>query len=159
MFFNTAKYWNYKNGWQNIVDWLNLQGYKVMVISEPKTNLKNIVDHTGSHPLEQRINEIQHCEFMVTISTGLAWIAWSLNKKVVMISGFTKPYCEFVEDNFRVINEKVCNGCFNRVDIDWKQKDWCPEHKGTERQFECTKKITPKMVKENIEKLIYKNKN
>ena len=125
-----------------------------MIISEQKTNLKNVIDHTGSYPLEQRINEINHCEFIITISTGLAWISWSLNKKVVMISGFTKPYCEFKEDNIRIINENVCNGCFNRVDIDWKEKDWCPDHKGTERQFECTKKITPKMVKDEIKKLI-----
>lgn len=149
-----SKYWNYPNGWQIIVDWLNDQGYKVMVISKEKTKLKNIIDHSGNFSLKQRINEINHCEFMITIATGLAWIAWSLNKKVVMISGFSYPYTEFQQNNIRVINENVCHGCYNRLDIDWIEKNKCPEHHGTKRSFECTKNITPKMVKDKISTII-----
>jgi hypothetical protein len=37
--------------------------------------------------------------------------------------------------------------CLNLIKDDWY---WCPEHKGTERQFECHKSITPEMVLENI---------
>lgn len=31
---------------------------------------------------------------------------------------------------------------------------WCPRHKGTDRQFECTRTITAKMVIEQMEKII-----
>jgi hypothetical protein len=31
---------------------------------------------------------------------------------------------------------------------------WCPEHKGTERQFECHKSITPEMVIDKIKHLL-----
>lgn len=34
---------------------------------------------------------------------------------------------------------------------DW---DWCPIHKGTDRQFECSKEITGKFVVDKIKKII-----
>jgi len=34
---------------------------------------------------------------------------------------------------------------------DW---DWCPEYKGTERQFECHKSITSEMVIKQIQHLM-----
>ena len=56
--FSTAnsKHWHYpckdsNKGWQIIVDWLNYQGYKVMVISKQPTNLKNIINRTGDFPI------------------------------------------------------------------------------------------------------------
>ena len=141
-----AKYWNNPLGWQELVDWLNLQGYKVMVISEEKTKLNHIVNRTGLFPLSDRINQIQHAEFFISISTGLSWIAWALNKKVVMISGFTDEYCEFQDDNIRIINKEVCHGCWHKHNIDLTQKNWCPEHFETSRHFECTKMISSEMV-------------
>lgn len=148
-----AKHWHYKNGWQIIVDWLNSKGYKVMVISKQATSLKNVLNETGDRSIEIRINQIKHSEFMITIGSGLAWVAWAAKKKVVMISGFSKPICEFNENCIRVINEKVCHGCFNdtRYEFDRGDWDWCPAHKGTDRQFECTKTITPEMVIQQIE--------
>lgn len=149
-----AKHWHYKNGWQTIVDWLNSKGYKVMVISKQGTTLKNVINETGDRSIEFRINQIKHSEFMITIGSGLAWVAWAIGKKVVMISGFSKPFCEFKSNCIRVINDNVCNGCFNdiRYTFDRGDWDWCPAHKGTDRQFECSKTITPEMVIRSIEK-------
>ena len=149
-----AKHWHYKNGWQTVVDYLNKQGLKVVVISKQGTALKRITNETGDQSIERRINQIRHSEFMITIGSGLAWVAWAIGKKVVMISGFSKPFCEFQENCVRVINDKVCNGCFNdkRYEFDRGDWDWCPAHKGTDRQFECSKTITPEMVIEAIEK-------
>lgn len=149
-----AKYWQYKNGWQTLVDWLNRQGLKVMVISKQGTILKNVLNETGDRPIEARINQINHSEFMITIGSGLAWVAWAVGKKVVMISGFSKPFCEFKTNCIRIHNNDVCNGCFNdlRYEFDRGDWNWCPVHKGTDRQFECTKNITPEMVIESIEK-------
>jgi autotransporter strand-loop-strand O-heptosyltransferase len=91
---------------------------------------------------------------MITIGSGLSWIAWALNKKVVMISGFSKPFCEFQSNCIRIINENVCNGCFNDTRYDFNRGDWnwCPVNKGTDKQFECTKNITPDDVINNIKK-------
>lgn len=150
-----AKHWHYpvidsQKGWQIIVDWLNHLGYKVLVISKQETNLKNIVDRTGDYPLEWRISELMNCEFFIGVGSGLSWLAWSLNKKVVMISGFSDPICEFKSNNIRIINENVCNSCFNKFEFDKGDWDWCPIHKNTLRHFECTRKITPKMIANKI---------
>ena len=140
-----AKHWHYKNGWQTVVDFLNKQGYKVMVISKQPTILRNIINETGDQSIERRITQIHHSEFMITIGSGLAWVAWAVGKKVVMISGFSKPFCEFQTNCIRVINENVCNGCFNdsRYAFNRGDWDWCPAHKDTDRMFECSKTITP----------------
>lgn len=149
-----AKHWQYKNGWQTIVDHLNNKGYKVMVISKQGTTLKRVINETGEQSLERRINQINHSEFMISIGSGLSWLAWAAGKKVVMISGFSKPFCEFQEDCIRVHNSDVCNGCFNDVRYVFDRGDWnwCPAHKNTNRQFECSKTIVPQMVIDAMEK-------
>lgn len=155
--YSTAntKHWHYpcKNsnkGWQIIVDWLNAQGYKVMVISKQETKLKNVIDRTGNFPIEHRINELKHCEFFIGIGSGLSWLAWAIGKKVVMMSGFSNPICEFKTNIINVHNFNVCNGCFNRYMFDRGDWNWCPDHKDTDRQFECSINITPQMVIDRI---------
>ena len=149
-----AKHWHYKNGWQTIVNYLNSKGLKVMVISKQGTTLQKIINETGEQSLTKRINQINHSEFMISIGSGLSWIAWATGKKVVMISGFSKPFCEFQENCIRVHNYNVCNGCFNdsRYTFDRGDWNWCPAYKDTPRMFECTKNITPQMVIDGIEK-------
>jgi len=39
------------------------------------------------------------------------------------------------------------------VNFDHKDYFWCPRHKGTDRQFECTRAITGKQVIGTIERL------
>jgi len=151
-----AKHWHYpyKNshlGWQMLVDWLNAQGYKVVVISKQPSTLENIINHTGIS-IEECINDINYCEFFIGVSSGLAWLSWVLGKKVVMISGFSDPICEFKSNNIRIQNKNVCNSCFNRHEFDKGTWNWCPDHKDTERQFECTLNITPEMVIDEMKK-------
>lgn len=145
-----AKHWHFDSGWQILVDWLNSKGYKVMVISKQKTTLNNIIDRTGDFPIEHRINELKYCEFFIGIGSGLSWLAWAVEKIVVMISGFSDPICEFKSNMINVHNFNVCNGCFNKHEFDRGDWNWCPEHKNTIRQFECSKYITPEMVIEHI---------
>jgi len=150
-----SKLWNYPGGWQEIVDYLNELGYKVVVISKEKTNLKNIINRTN-RPINETINTIRHCDFYLGVSAGPAWIAWSLDRPTVLISGFSAKWGEFQTKIKRVINEDVCHGCFNDPDEPFERGDWnwCPRHKGTSKQFECTKKITPDMVKKAIDEII-----
>ena len=44
----------------------------------------------------------------------------------------------------------VCKGCYNYQRLDAGDWEWCPEHKDTFRQFECTKSILPSTVINSI---------
>ena len=121
-----------------------------MVISKQKTNLKNVIDKTGDFPIEHRVNELKWCEFFIGVGSGLSWLAWAVGKKVVMMSGFSNPICEFQINNINVHNFNVCNGCFNVHYFDRGDWNWCPEHKDTDRQFECGINITPRMIADRI---------
>ena len=80
-------------------------------------------------------------------------MAWALEVPTILISGFSKPHQE-MQNVHRVINETVCNGCFGRHVFDRGDWNWCPDHKGTERQFECTKSIPFDMVRPKIDKIL-----
>ena len=53
------------------------------------------------------------------------------------------------------INYHTCNGCWNdpRHRFDHKDFLWCPRHKDTPRQFECTRLITVEQVKATIRRI------
>jgi len=152
-----AKYWNYPGGWQTVIDHLNNQGYKVvMITSEPLGDewhdsklggtLTGVIDKTGNHPLSERANDMMNAKAFIGIGSGLSWLAWALETPVVMISGFSEPYSEF-EDCERITAPKdKCSGCFNRIRLNAGDWEWCPDHKDTDRMFECTKSITPNIV-------------
>jgi len=89
-------------GWQKIVDYLNIKNYKVLVISKEKTNLTNVIDLSGDYNLIDRMIDLYHCEFFIGVSSGLSWLAWSLNKKVMMISDVTPINHEFTTNCIRV---------------------------------------------------------
>ena len=158
-----AKYWQHPTGWQDIINHLNSKGYKVVQISKEKHNdswenrklpqnksFENIIDATGDHPIEDIINIIHHSELYIGVSSGLAWLSWAIQKPVVMVSGFSSEWTEFSTKIQRIINKNVCNSCFNNFKLDAGDWDWCPIHKDTSRQFECTKKILPESVIEGI---------
>jgi autotransporter strand-loop-strand O-heptosyltransferase len=160
-----CKYWNYPNGWEELCRLIDRAGYRPVAVdlhevfgidghwnSLPKNALKKV-----GMSFDDVMRWIEHCEVFVGVSSGLAWLAYGLGKKVVMITGTTMEDNEFSTNNTVVANRSVCNGCFNRPHLntfnagDWL---WCPEHRGTQRHFECTKTITPGTVfdaiKENL---------
>lgn len=158
-----CKYWNNENGWEEIIKHLNDAGYDVWCIDRHATygSLKNkmnniprgAIDKTGDFPLELRMSQIHNAEFFIGLGSGLSWLAWALNKPVVLISGFSKPWAEF-ETPYRIFNESVCNGCWNDSDLKFDKADWmwCPRNKN----FECSRKISSKMVIDKINLLISK---
>ena len=113
---------------------------------------KNCVDRTGV-PLDEAIGYIEHCEFLIGLTTGLMWLAHSMGKHTVVISGSTHDWCESTIDTTRIINKEVCHGCFNEPEKtrfnpgDWA---WCPHKKGTTEEFICSKSISPNQVWESI---------
>ena len=157
-----AKYWNRENGWQEVVDYLKSNGYQVVLITkETGTYMGNtppsgIIDKTGSqYSLIDRINDLQHAEFYIGLGSGLSWLAWAVGTPTVLISGFSTPETEFHGDDVaRVFNGSACNGCFNRRRLDAGDWNWCPDHKGSSRQFECTRTITSQSVIESMKKFL-----
>lgn len=110
-------------------------------------------------PLEEVVNYIEHSEFYIGLSSGMAWVAHALGKPVAMIANFTEDWNEFdinCEDYKRITNKSVCNGCWNNSKYKFDPNDWywCPEHKDTDRQFECHTSITPEQVFNEIKEWI-----
>jgi autotransporter strand-loop-strand O-heptosyltransferase len=157
-----AKYWNRKGGWQHVIDHYVNKGYKVVNISkEPNAymgseDLHNVIDKSGDIDIYDRMIDIKYADLFIGVGSGLSWIAWALNTTVVMISGFSAPWCEFQEGNIRIYNDNVCSGCFNdmRYEFDKGDWNWCPKFK----KFECTRSITPQHVINRIETYKYNEK-
>ena len=161
-----AKYWMYPGGWQAVIDYLKDQGYKVVMITQERLGdnwhdsklggtLKGVINKTGDYPIEDRMVDIKHADAFIGLGSGLSWLSWATGTPTVLISGFSEPYSEFL-DCERVFNydENVCTGCFNREWLNPGDWEWCPDHKDTERQFECTKTITPERVIKSINKIL-----
>ena len=154
-----AKYWNNPDGWQEVVNFLTDLGYECVVYSKEEdgymgNNLPKGVSKFKGGSVQEVINNMVTCEFFIGIGSGLSWLAWSCNLPVVLISGFSKKYAEMSTGVYRVINENVCNGCFNLEKLDAGDWDWCPILKNTSRQFECTKEISSQQVIQEIKKII-----
>jgi len=158
-----AKYWNNPNGWREIVGFLREAGYRVICIDQKPVHGSGIVwnhiphgaeDETGERPLAERARWLRHAEFFIGLSSGLSWLAWAAGTPVVLISGFSHPSNEF-STPYRVINWHTCNSCWNDVRERFDHKDflWCPRHKDTPRQFECTRLITPDQVKHVLRRI------
>lgn len=151
-----AKYWNNPTGWHDVVRFLKDSGYRVLCMDRDRVHGQGIVynhiphgceDFTGNRPLQERIDIIKDADMFIGLSSGLSWLAWGCNVPVVMISGFTNPTNEFYTP-YRIINFHTCNSCWNDMRIDFDHYDylWCPRHKGTDRQFECSRLISSEQV-------------
>lgn len=152
-----CKYWNNPNGWQEVVDYLNGEGYKVALIHREEhgymgvNSPKHVIDKTGNAPIQDRIIDLKYADMFIGIGSGLSWLAWAVGTPVVMISGFSAPWCEFQSNVKRIHSYQVCNSCFNDPSIVFDRGDWrwCPRN----RDFECSKSITSAEVIKAIEQL------
>ena len=145
-----CKQWQFPGGWQAVVDHLTDQGYGVMVVSKEQTQLRNVINQTNQ-PIQTTMRNIAMSEFFIGVSSGASWLAWALEKPVVLISGCTKEWNEF-QDCIRVINKDVCHGCMNNAKYEFDKGDWwwCP----TGQDMICTKSITPDMVINSIKNMM-----
>lgn len=138
-----CKFWT-REGWQEVINYLWQKGYEVINVSKEDNPFENCTKITDTS-IGYTMQTIQNAELFIGLSSGLSWLAWALNKKVVMISNFTEKGHEF--DCYRVINTSVCNSCWNdpniKLDPFW---NWCPRNKN----FECQRKITANLVIDKI---------
>jgi len=147
-----CKFWT-REHWQEVINYLHDEGYKVFNTSledNPFDNCEPLSDKSMSNTM----SVIYNSRFFIGLSSGLSWLAWALDTPVIMISNFTDKHHEF--ECHRPVNTNVCHGCWNdpQYKFDKGDWDWCPVHKGTDRQFECQKSVTPDMVIEEIKKLL-----
>ena len=172
------KYWNSPLGikyqplspyWDELCGILRKHGITPVVVEKDemfgispfKNGLPKKSNKKFNLSMEETMNYIYHSEFFIGLSSGLSWLAHSMDKKVVMISNFTEDWHEFdlsCNNYKRITNKSVCHGCWNSVNkehlFDVSDWYWCPKHKDTERQFECHTSITPQMVFEEIKNWI-----
>jgi autotransporter strand-loop-strand O-heptosyltransferase len=153
-----CKYWNNPNGWQDVVNYLKGKGYEVRLLSREEDGYmgnKNPIGVIQQPPTDTKgiIKILQESEYFIGISSGLSWLAWASNIPVVLISGFTDIYLEPFDGIKRIINTNVCNSCWHDHEFDPGDWNWCPIHKGTEQQFECSKEITSENVISILEKM------
>ena len=155
-----AKYWNHAAGWMEVTDDLKGLGYRVLCVDRERVTMHGIhgnsipygaEDFTGDRPLQERVDLISGAEFFVGLASGLSWLAWGTGIPVVMIVGFTMPGTEF-STPYRVQQFHTCHSCANDQRNEHSYDDFgaCPRHRGTDREFECTRCISPDFVKDAI---------
>lgn len=147
-----CKFWT-KEGWQEVINYLTNLGIEVINVSKERNNFDNC-RQLEEGPIEDVIEVIAGSKFFIGLSSGLSWLAWALDKPVVMISNFTKAMHEF--SCIRITNTTECHGCWNSPDYRFDKGDWnwCPIYKGTEKQHICQKSILGKDVIEKIGQLL-----
>jgi cephalosporin hydroxylase len=153
-----TKYWNNPTGWQELADYFRSKGKKIVVVSKEGNGYMNnyyptdVLEVQGERTLENTMRYLQHSEMFIGVGSGLSWLSWGMDIPTVLISGFSWPSTEILDDNLiRVFKGGGCTGCFNRHRLDAGNWNWCPEHENTPRQFECSKKITANDVIQQIE--------
>lgn len=131
-----CKHWYY---WPELIEWLKKKKYRVVELSKEADDLG--AEKLEDTSLENVMNHLHHADYYIGLSSGISWLAWALDKHVVMIANFSKANHEFSCD--RITNESVCHGCWNNpaFKFDKGNWNWCPEHEDTPRQFECHKTI------------------
>jgi autotransporter strand-loop-strand O-heptosyltransferase len=148
-----CKEWPFEH-WVQLTKIFKEMGYAVVILSLKKYKIDGTINITSTN-WDEVFSCLYQSDLFIGLSSGLSWVNWALNKKTVMISGFSTDDHEFTSNVIRVSNN-VCIKCWNDpVHVfdagDW---DWCPVYKGTERQHICQKSITPEMVMNKIKNLI-----
>ena len=77
----------------------NIQPFQTLNnINDISYSIKFSKDYRDSHKSEKfqdRITDIFNCDFFIGLGSGLSWLAWALDRKVILISSFSAPYSEF----------------------------------------------------------------
>jgi len=147
------KYWDY---WQELVDWLVSEGYKVVEVSKEVSELDNLTEILDKS-IPSVMNYLHHAEFYIGLSSGISWLSFAMRKKVFMIANFSTKDHEFQTDCIRITDESVCHGCWNNPAFRFNKGDffWCPNHEDTPQAFECHKSISAQRVIDEIKKAGY----
>ena len=158
-----AKYWNHPTGWEQVVKYLQDKGYKVVVVDKHRTfgiqgfmNTlpKNALDYTGKS-LDETISLIKEATLHIGISSGLSWVAWALKTPVMLISSFSKPWCEFQSNCIRIYDNSPTAGYFNTHKMDASNWNWYPfKEINSMKDWYEIETITPEQVIGSLNKIL-----
>ncbi len=158
-----AKLWNNPTGWSQTVAYLRRLGYRVLCIDKDAVQDSAGIpagaeNFTGDIPLTERADLIKHCDFFIGLDTGLSWLAWYIGRPVIVIGGFTLPFHIF-KTPYYIFSPYACHGCYHDTRLSISEFNYyaCPRHKGTGREYECTRLITGKQVIRTILQLMSDN--
>ena len=141
-----CKEWVYGN-WVTLCKLLQQQGYKVISLTKGEWKLDGVINHYNQ-PMDVVANYLYHADLFIGLGSGLSWLNWALEKHTIMINGFSDKNHEFTSRVTRIMNDDACFPCWTNRNFvfdagDW---NWCPIHKGTDKQHICQKSITPMQV-------------
>jgi|TARA_Y100000034_G_scaffold10914_1_gene11442 autotransporter strand-loop-strand O-heptosyltransferase len=182
-----AKYWNRKNGWEQVIKYLKRKKYKVICLDKykifghkPKWNVmpKGAINKTGDIPLEDRIIDLKYADFFIGLTSGLTWLAHAVNTPIIQIVGVSTPDYQFNTNGigFNHIGNNIwkCNDSENNKNIQVIYNDddnVCRNCHASHilnpkdwfwcpenKNFECTNSIKPESIFRAIDNII-KEKN
>jgi autotransporter strand-loop-strand O-heptosyltransferase len=140
-----CKFWT-REGWQEVINYMHGLGYDVYNVSKEDNPFDNCTKITNTD-IRNTMDVIAGAKLFIGLSSGLSWLAYALNQKIVMISNFTESDHEF--ECYRITKPDVCHGCWNdpniKLDPHWL---FCPRNK----DFECQRTIPASMVIDAIKK-------
>ena len=163
-----SKFWNYKNGWETIVEYLNGIGYQVVCVDRFKTfgvdrfyNTipSNAIDKTGIKSeygnLDGVTKYLQHCDFFMGLGSGLSWVSWAMNIPTILISNFSPPWYEFQTNVVRVYKDSPVSGYFTEHKFDSSNWNWCPiKEINSMQDWYDLEQITPDDVIDSIDECV-----
>ncbi|MBR1760177.1 MAG: autotransporter strand-loop-strand O-heptosyltransferase [Schwartzia sp.] len=159
---SVSKGWLFPGGWDEVTAYLKDMGYRVICIDRDKIFRDGhyvlempagAEDFTGNRSILERADMLHYADFFIGLASGLSWLADIVGCPVVMIGGFSLFWCEFFTP-YRVYNRLACNGCYNDLRVDWKANKCVRQSKDSDGYLQCTKKISPRMVIQAIDRLI-----
>ena len=160
--------WTLKGGWNKVVGYLKQRRIDVVSLDQHTqfgagissgdipayTPIPSASKNKTGLPLRTVASYINKSLFFMGLSGGLSWLAWALNQPVVMVVGPISERYHF-KNPYIVQNKNVCHACWDNHDMKADDWYWCPENK----DFECTRLITPEMVIEKINLILKTNEN
>ena len=111
--------------------------------------------HFHNKSLDEIMSIIKGAEFHIGIGSGLSWLAWALNTPTVLISSFSKPWCEFQTNCARIYKETPNSGYFNTHKMDSSNWNWYPFQKiESIEDWHKVETITPDLVIKGIDRIL-----
>jgi autotransporter strand-loop-strand O-heptosyltransferase len=160
--------WTLKGGWNKVISYLKQRRIDVVSLDHytqfgagissgdipAYTPIPSASKNKTGFPLRTVASYINKSLFFMGLSGGLSWLAWALNQPAVMVVGPISERYHF-KNPYIVQNKNVCHACWDNHDMKADDWYWCPENK----DFECTRLITPEMVIEKINLILKTNEN
>lgn len=154
--------WHSSRGWEYVLRYLRSIGYRILCLDTPDERVKiapelleqGAEDFTGK-TLQENIDLLSGADFCIGTANDISWLAWGTRRSVVLISGAPRRNMQFYTP-YMGNYHGACDYC-RYSDHIYEGKEGCPEYSGTDKEFECTKLVTPQNICRLIRRVIRDN--